>query len=57
MINKERADTPNYKGWLISDSFWKRAWAVYCYALAVHALVITILILLFMVAMIISSIL
>jgi len=25
-------DTYSYKGWLISDDFWKRAVAVFCYA-------------------------
>lgn len=29
--NKELKDTHSYKGWLNSDSFWKRVWAIYGY--------------------------
>lgn len=30
---KNQNETYNYKGWLISDSFWKRTWAIYGYGL------------------------
>lgn len=51
-MSNGNSDTYSYKGWLISDSFWKRAIAVVGYSFVgqlVLSLVIGILIALFMV--------
>ena len=32
--SKEKVDTYSYKGWLNSDSFWKRAFAILGYQMA-----------------------
>ena len=42
-------ETYSYKGWLISDNFWKRAFAVYGYSLiASLAIIVPIYALLFL---------
>jgi hypothetical protein len=43
-------DTYSYKGWLTSDSFWKRMLAVWGYILAGYAIVAAIIILLAIIA-------
>ncbi len=51
MEPNKQGDTYSYKGWLNSDSFWKRAFAIYGYML-VAGLVITIPIYIIMFAVI-----
>ncbi len=41
MGKQKKKDTYSYKGWLNSDSFWKRAFAIYGYS-TVAAMVIMI---------------
>lgn len=50
--NKKLEDTYSYKGWLNSDSFWKRVWAIYGYGVVATAIIyLSVLIFLFLIAL------
>lgn len=36
---KKKKDTYSYKGWLVSDYFWKRALAIFGYHMAITAII------------------
>ncbi len=48
-------DTYSYRGWLVSDSFWKRALAVFGYGLVAQLIIGIILALIFIVPAIIAA--
>ncbi|KQC04698.1 MAG: hypothetical protein APR53_02935 [Methanoculleus sp. SDB] len=48
-------DTYNYKGWLISDSFWKRALAVMAYSIVGQLIVFLIIGILIVVLVVITA--
>lgn len=54
MAKKNQGDTYSYKGWLISDNFWKRAFAVFGYSLVAPVIIYGAILLLVIVAMIIG---
>lgn len=49
-------DNYNYKGWLTSDYFWKRAFGVYLYLLAVSLFFFVIMIIITIILMVIFGI-
>jgi hypothetical protein len=44
-----KEDTYSYRGWLVSDHFWKRAFGVFGYGLAAEAVIILVLLLILVV--------
>lgn len=38
--NKKKEDTHSYKGWMNSDSFWKRAFGVWLHLMAINMIFI-----------------
>lgn len=42
-------DTYSYRGWLVSDHFWKRAFGVFGYGLAAEAVIFLVILLIFVV--------
>jgi hypothetical protein len=50
-----KKDTYSYKGWLISDNFWKRAFAVTGHNMAAVGLIYAVLIVLFIIAMLLFA--
>lgn len=56
MPQKNKRDTYSYKGWLTSDNFLKRAFAVYGYALVAGLIIaIPIYILMFLIMLLFFS--
>ena len=48
-------DTYSYRGWIVSDSFWKRALAVFGYGLVAQFIIGIVLALIFIVPAIIAA--
>ena len=52
LSSTDSVDTHNYKGWLNSDNFWKRAFAVYGYSFVASMVVaIPVLVVLFVISL------
>jgi hypothetical protein len=52
---KKKEDTHSYKGWLNSDSFWKRAVAVFGYNIVGYFIIIIIFLAIIFIPLIIIS--
>ena len=54
--NMNKKDTHNYKGWLNSDNFWKRAFAIFGYSLIPMLIIYGILIVIGIIWIIIGNV-
>jgi hypothetical protein len=44
-----REDTYSYRGWIVSDHFWKRAFGIFGYGLAAEIVIFLVMLLIFVV--------